>query len=420
MCWLVASAVAPSTFANARVYVSPEPAPAAAQQATPAARQLGTIKAIKGSTITLTTDDGKDVQVPVQDATRIVRVEPGAKDLKGATALAFKDLQVGDRILVRGLASPDGKTMTPSGIIAMKHEDVEAKRAHEREEWQKHGIGGLVDTVDAAAGTVTIKVGALATGTDVTVHTSAGTIVRRYSPDSMKFDDATPSALTFVKAGDQLRARGTRSADGKDFAADEIVSGSFRNIAGTISAVDAATNTILVQDAITKQPLTVKISAESQVRKLPAEVAQRIAMRLKAAAVGGAPGAEGSGAPGGGAPGQSSTAGGSTAGGPGGQGAQAAAGAGPGGPGGGRAGGGDLQQLLSRMPAAALTDLNKGDAVMIVSTEGNASGQVTAITLLAGVEPILTASPRGAQAMMLSPWALGGGGDAGAGADANP
>jgi hypothetical protein len=55
---------------------------------------------------------------------------------------------------------------------------------------------------------------------------------------------------------------------------------------------------------------------------------------------------------------------------------------------------------------------------MIVSTEGTASGGVTAITLLAGVEPILQASPGGAQAMTLSPWNIGGaGGEAG---DANP
>jgi hypothetical protein len=85
--------------------------------------------------------------------------------------------------------------------------------------------------------------------------------------------------------------------------------------------------------------------------------------------------------------------------------------------GGGRRGPPDIQQILSRMPAATLTDLQKGDAVMIVSTEGNASGEVNAITLLAGVEPILTASPGATQALMLSPWSLS---SAGAEAAANP
>jgi hypothetical protein len=62
-----------------------------------------------------------------------------------------------------------------------------------------------------------------------------------------------------------------------------------------------------------------------------------------------------------------------------------------------------LQRFLSRLPTKSLGDLNKGDAVMIVATEGTEGAPVTAITLLAGVEPILTAAPNGA----LSSWTLG-------------
>ena len=76
--------------------------------------------------------------------------------------------------------------------------------------------------------------------------------------------------------------------------------------------------------------------------------------------------------------------------------------------GGMRQGGPDFQQILSRMPSVALTDLHKGDAVLIVATQGAASGAGTAITLLSGVEPILQAAPNGSQAMMLTPWSLGG------------
>ena len=81
--------------------------------------------------------------------------------------------------------------------------------------------------------------------------------------------------------------------------------------------------------------------------------------------------------------------------------------------GGMHAGGGDFQQILSRMPSVALADLHKGDAVLVVATEGSATAS-TAITLLSGVEPILQAAPNGSQAMMLTPWSLGGapGGDA--------
>lgn len=373
-------------------------APGQAAQA-PVARQVGTIKSIQGSSIVLTTDAG-DVHVTVQEGARVVRVEPGQKDLKGATAMELKDLQAGDRILVRGQASADAKSFTANGVIAMKHVDIEAKQQHDREEWQKHGIGGLVSGVDPAAGIVTIGVGTPGATANIAVHVSKDSVIRRYAPDSVKFDDAKPSTLDAIQPGDQLRARGVRSADGKDFQAQEIVSGAFRNIAGTVSSVDAATNSISVSDAISKRDVTVKITSESQVRKLPPEMAQRIAARLKASA-GGASGASPAGAPAG-------------------QAQIARPNGGAGGAGNSPAGGGrppDFQQLLSRLPAATLADLQKGDAVMIVSTEGGSSGQVTAITLLAGVEPILTASPREAQAM-LSPWSLGAGG-AEAGADAN-
>lgn len=78
----------------------------------------------------------------------------------------------------------------------------------------------------------------------------------------------------------------------------------------------------------------------------------------------------------------------------------------------------DFQQMLARMPAVSISDLNKGDAVMLVATQGTANSQPTAITLLAGVEPILSAAPASSNAAstILSPWNLGqsaaAGGDA--------
>jgi hypothetical protein len=404
--WVVASLATPMAAARPLGGVEPQPITQQSEGKAPATKQLGAIKAIKGRTITLITDAGTDVDLLVADTTRIVSVEPGQKDLKSAKPMQFSDLQVGDRILVLGRPSTDAKSFTPSSIIAMKHSDLEAKQQHERDEWQKHGIGGLVSAVDPAAGTITIGVGGVGGTTNVAIQATKSTIIRRYAPDSVKFDDAKPAALTQIKPGDQLRARGARSADGTTFAAEEIVAGSFRNIAGTISSIDAAAHTVSVTDLITKQPVAVKISAESQIRKLPPEMAQRIAMRMKASVAGGASGTP-SGTAGSGAQGQANAP------------------PNPSGQGGGNpgAGGGrtpDLQQFLTRLPPNTLADLQKGDAVMIVSTEGSASGQVTAITLLAGIEPLLTASPRGAQAMMLSPWSLGGGGEGGGGGDSNP
>jgi uncharacterized membrane protein len=362
---------------------------------------VGTLKSINDTGIVLSADSGEEVHVTLQDSTRLLRVAPGQKDLKTATPLQKQDLQTGDRILVRGRPSSDSSSLTALAVIVMKQSDVAAKKDKDREDWQKRGVGGLVTAVDATAGTVSISMTSFTGSKTVAIHTTKSTILRRYAPSSVKFDDAKVAPIDQIKAGDQLRARGTKNEDGTELTADEVVSGSFRNLAGTITAVDSGANTLTLKDVLSKQSVVVKITPDAQLRKLPAEFAQRIAMRLKGGAAAGIPGAAaaGMGGMGGGSGGGAE--------------ARSQGGAqGPGGPAGGmgegRRNGGppDIQQILSRMPAATLADLNKGDAVMIVSTEGGASGEVTAITLLAGVEPILTAAPSASQALMLSPWSL--------------
>lgn len=374
-----------------------EPAPPPAQTA--AARAVGTIKTITGKTIVLTTDTGAESTIQVADDARLIRIEPGAKDLKNAVALQLSELQPGDRILVRGMMAGDGKTLAAISVIAMKHEDIAAKQAHEREDWQRHGVGGLVSAVDPATGTIKISTNATGTAKEVTVQVTKQTILRRYAPNSVKFDDAKPAPIEQIKVGDQLRARGTRSADGGELAADEIVSGTFRNIAGTIEAVDTAAGTLTVMDLAAKKSVTVKIGADTQIRKLPPMIAQGIAMRLKGSAANGAAGGNASA---GSAPKPPEAAAVNHA-----PGQFSGQGAGSGGTGRAGAGrGGDLQQVLSRMPAATLADLQKGDAVMIVTTEGTEASGGTVITLLAGVEPILEASPKGGASSILTPWTM--------------
>ena len=340
--------------------------------------------------------------VVVQETTKLLRVEPGQTSLKGAVAISLQELVAGDRILVLGQASADGKSFMATSVIAMKKEDIAAKQAREREEWQRRGVGGLVSGVDAGANVITISLPALGEKKSVTIHLAKDTILRRYAPDSVKFDDAKPAPLEQIKTGDQLRARGTRSADGSELAAVEVVTGTFRNIAGTISSIDASANTITVQDLATKKAVTVKIASDSQIRKLPLSTAQWIAGRLKGTpadtpAAGGSAGAGAANLPAGGAQGTR------PAGPPG-----AARGAGgPGGPGRNGGGGGDLQQAINRIPPATLADFQKGDALMIVATEGGANGVPSVITLLGGVEPILQASPQSSAASIISPWSLG-------------
>ena len=370
-----------------------QPAPQAAQATV--ARAVGTIKTISGNAIVLTTDAGTETAILVPDNAKLVRIEPGAKDLKSAVPLQLSELQPGDRILVRGAIAIDGKTLQAASVIAMKHEDIAAKQSHEREEWQRHGVGGLVTSVDPATGIIKISTNATGVAKDVTVQVAKQTILRRYAPNSVKFDDAKPAPIDQIKVGDQLRARGTRSEDRTQLAADEVVSGTFRNIAGTISVVDTSAGTITVIDLVAKKPLTVKVGPDTQMRKLPAMIAQGMAMRLKGAAPG--EGGAGTGANASPAPAQKPAEAGAAANSHGGE--QA------GGSGGARGGGGDFQQMLSRIPAVTLAELQKGDAVMIVTTEGTSENDATAITLLAGVEPLLEASPKGG-ASILSPWTM--------------
>jgi hypothetical protein len=374
------------------------------------AKAVGTIKSVAADSITVTAESGGDVSAKLTGSTKILRVPPGEKDLKNAIALQPQDLQPGDRVLVRGQVATngDGHTISALAVIVMKQADVTAKQQHDRDDWQKRGVGGLVTKVDAATGTITISSSGMGASRSLAIHITKDTMLRRYAAGSVKFDDAKAASLDQIKVGDQLRARGTRNADGSEVSADEIVTGSFRNIAGTIKAVDASSNTMTVQDAISKSEVVVKVSPDSQMKKLPAEMAQRIAMRLKGTASGG--------------DGDTTAANGHTATG---EGAAPSAGGGRQGtnpqvvrgPGGGPVGNGspDLQRLLSRLPSSTLADLQKGDAVMIVSTEGGNAGAVTAITLLAGVDAILTAAPNRSASSLLSPWSLSASGGEGEG-----
>ena len=213
---------------------------------------LGTIKAIAGETLTVATDSGAETKVTVISTTKLLRVPPGSKDLTQAEAIPFSEFQQGDRVLVRLRCAGDPPVCEAGTVIAMKKNDIAERQAHEREEWQKHGIGGLVKGVEAAQGTITISTVTAAGKKDVAVEIGKSTLIRRYAPGSVKFDDAKVSSVAEVNPGDQLRARGVRSADGAGFTADEIVTGTFRNIAGTISAVDAAGGTITVSDGAKK------------------------------------------------------------------------------------------------------------------------------------------------------------------------
>jgi len=369
------------------------------------AKSIGTIKAINGNAITLTSASGPEVAVTVQPTARLLRLASGDKDLKNASTIQVQDLQTGDTIRVRGLASDDGKSMAALEVIVITHAAVAAVSDQMRQDWQKRGLGGVVNSVDAAAGTVTITVPGFGEKKTVAVRTLKSTVIRRYAPDSANFEAAKPSTLAEIHVNDQLRARGDRSADGSQFDAAEIVTGTFPYVEGIIKSVDASAGTLSVQDVLSKRTVQLRITADSQLHKVPPEMAQRMAFMLKAAKSQGLPGTPASTSPAsapaaatGNPPGvQSGSLGGKAASGTNGS------------TGSSRPGGGSgFQRMLDQTPAVTLADLHKGDALTILATEGARSGEGTVIKLFSGVEPILEAAPNASQAMMLTPWSLGG------------
>jgi hypothetical protein len=390
----------------------------------PPAKVVGTVKSVTANSVVLTSDSGTDTTLTFAESARIVRATPGQNDLKSATPIQISDIQVGDRVAARGQTGDAGALVAAVAVV-MKQGDIAQRQQSERDEWRK-GVGGIVKEVNAPAGTITVANSLLAGGKPVIVHAASGIEIKRYSLDSVKFDDAKPGTLDQIKPGDQLRARGTKNADGTEFTAQAIVSGTFKDIAGTVISTDAANNSLTLTDLATKKPVTVKVGPDSLLRKLPQFAAMGIAMRLKGGAAGAAQGGglgaaaqEAGQKPGGGGRGSWRGADAASSGNePDASAAGARGGAGMRGQGSGWRGNGggppDFQQMLARMPALSISELNKGDAVMLVATQGSANSQPTAITLLSGVEPILSAAPAGTSAAtILSPWNLGEPGGAG-------
>jgi hypothetical protein len=372
----VAVAVAPLAI-SLRSHAQTAPAPAT--------HYLGTVTAINGDTLTAKTDAGQVNTVEVPSTAQLKRITPGQTDLSKAEALDFASIAVGDRVLVNLDPNATGGTPQALRVIAIKQADVAQKQQTETAQWNQ-GVHGLVKSVDAAAGVIQVNVRVGAVTKAVAVDTTSATVLKRYAPGSVRFDQAQPAPIASIQPGDQLWARGTKSADGSSIAADGIVSGSFLSIAGTILSTDTTASTVTVKDLATKKPVTVHITGDAQLQRLPDTMAAILATRLKSGSGGG----QGSGG-----------------------GGQTGSGAGNGGGGGAphnfnQAGGGggrmDLETVLERAPQIQLASLQKGEAVMIVATQ-DASG-VSAVKLLAGVEPLLEA-PQAQD--LLSNWSLSSG-----------
>jgi len=335
---------------------------------------IGEVKSIDAASklVTIKTDAGSAVMVLYTDRTTYKKLAPGETSLTKATDITFADVSEGDRIWARGTVAEDRQSVSAIQIVVMSKGDIAKKQEAERLEWRRRGILGVIQTLKAESKEITITSRTMAGTQSVIIPVSDKTEMRRYAPDSIKFSDAKASSFGELKVGDQLRALGDRAPDGTHFTPQKVVTGSFRTVAGTVTAVDPATGEIKIKDLEKKQALTIIIKHDAVLRKFPP------ASEL-GAMMGGRPG----GGPGGPAP-QSGQPQGNPPrqGGPG----------GPAGPNGPRAGGGgpNINDMLERLPIISVADVKVGDTIIVSSTQGVDPTRLTAIALVSGADTLLT------------------------------
>lgn len=330
---------------------------------------IGEVKAIdaRAKQMIVKTDAGSLVTVTLNDNTIYMRLAPGEKTLTNAAKITFAEVGEGDRVWARGKVAEDRKSVPGAALIVMNKVDIAKKQETERAEWRRRGILGVISALNPALKEITISSRSMAGMQSVIIPINDKVEIRRYAPDSIKFGDARISKFEELQVGDQLRALGERAPDGTRFTPEKVVTGSFRTVAGTVTALDAATGELKINELEKKLPLTIVIKEDAVLRKFPAEMG---GMMMMGRGPGPRPGAAGGQAP--------------PAGGP-------PAGAQPGGQGTGprTGGGGNIQDMLERLPTISVADLKVGDTIIVSSTTGADPVRLTAISLVSGADTLL-------------------------------
>lgn len=362
---LAVIAVLAGSSANAQT----SPTPAAAQtsdSSITANRALGEVKVIDTAAkqLIIKTDAGSLVTVVLSDSTTFMRVAPGQTTLTNATKITFGDVAEGDRVMAKGKVSDDHKLVPARTLIVMTKADLAKKQEADRAEWKRRGILGIISAIKPETKEITITSRTMAGPQTITIPISEKVELRRYAPDSIKFADAETAKFDELKVGDQLRALGERDAAGNVFTAEKVVTGSFKTVAGVVSASDAATGELKINDLQTKQPLTIVVKQDAVLRKFPAAGMGGGMMMVRPG--GGAAGSQAAAGPGAGAAG-SGAGGGARMGG----------------------GGGNVQEMFERLPTIALSEVKVGDTIIVSSTKGADPSRLTAISLISGADTLL-------------------------------
>lgn len=387
-------------FAASLVFPATSPAQSGAANPTkPDQHVLGTVTAVDSAAQKITVKDdktGSEFSIALANTKTLLKVPPGAKDLKSATRITANDLATGDRVDIRGFkveGSPN--SIAAASVILMSARDLQAARQAELADWRTRGIAGIATSVDGTAHILEIRVRTPEGPKPVVVNFAAGTQFTRFSPEHPK--TAVPSQLTDIQPGDQVRILGNKSPDGSTIVAEKVYSGSFRTIPGIIVSISPDGKSINVKDLQTNQPTEITLTDDSAVRKLPPQMAVMLASHVNPNSRQGAPaGNQGSSDSAAGAPTFGAKAGeaNSSSGGRGMQpsGSEANS-SGPTGSRGFR--NGDISQMIERLPKISVSDLKPGDAVVISGATGPDKSHLIATNIIAGVEPVFqTARPR--------------------------
>jgi hypothetical protein len=378
---LIGLFIAIASGTQARAATSPQQPNDPAITASQAAGEITEINSSAGR-LTVKTAGGSVIAVNVTEKTTYQRVPPGETSLANAVPSALTELTVGDRIVARGFVAEDRKSVPAQKIYVISQSDIAKRNAAQRMAWAR-GTKGIVSAINATTKEATVTSRSMAgTSQAVTVAIPDSAKLKRYPADAVpKYEIAKAAKFDEIKVGDQLNARGEKSADGLKVTAEEVVFGTFKIAGGTVTAVDAAANTVTINDLQTKKPTTIVLKPETVVRKF-------VMM------MGGGPGGPGGTPPAGAAPGGSPPAGGAPqrpasqnpGGGAGPQGPRPGGPGGPGGPGAGMT----MADVIDRLPTIAISEIKVGDMIIMSTLPGADQNRLTAVSMLTGVEPLLT------------------------------
>ena len=298
---------------------------------------VGAVSALdqNARTITIKTDQMATVVIRTSDETVYLRVPPGAQSLEQATAIKVAEIAAGDRVLARGTRGESARDFTALRVVVLSKTDVDKRRERDLEDWRKRGVAGVVRAINPAASEIQLELRGVTPATPITIQ-AVSSQFRRYTQTSINFENTKQSNIAEIVVGDQLRALGEKSADGKSIKAESVVSGSFKTIGATIVTVDAQRGVISATTLDQKKPIQIATVKESTVFRIPASAVPAIVQKVKA---------------------NSQT---------------------------------EVQQIIDALPAVQLSDLKAGDVVSITGIR-ESEVQITAIKLVAGIDAVLRA-----------------------------